>query len=123
VILEGAGDEQFDIVYSYKGRIVRYQHRYGGIYEHIRHTYANTNSAPQRGGPRRSCGRPCKDVRRRTPQAGEPGLPDRRRTKTIHDLVQMDLVSLSLLRGRRFEERQAIIAEPIVKEIASGSTS
>jgi excinuclease ABC subunit A len=38
--------------------------------------------------------------------------------KNIHDLVQMDLVSLQrYFQEVEFEERQALIAEPIVKEI------
>src|SRR5690606_21681913 len=48
VILHGAGDEQFDIVYKYKDREVRYQHRYGGLHQHIWHTYENTSSSGQR---------------------------------------------------------------------------
>ncbi|MEX0599774.1 MAG: excinuclease ABC subunit UvrA, partial [Rhodothermales bacterium] len=47
VILFGAGEEQFDIVYTYKDREVRYKHRFGGIYEHVQHTYDNTSSSSQ----------------------------------------------------------------------------
>src|SRR5690606_35621031 len=43
VLLEGAGDEQFNIVYRYKNREVSYKHRFSGLYQHIRHTYDNTS--------------------------------------------------------------------------------
>ncbi|MEM6338155.1 MAG: excinuclease ABC subunit UvrA, partial [Bacteroidota bacterium] len=48
VLLDGAGDRQFDIVYQYKKRQVRYQHRFGGLRQHVWHTYENTGSAQQR---------------------------------------------------------------------------
>jgi excinuclease ABC subunit A len=117
VILEGAGEKQFDIVYNYKDRIVRYRHRYGGIYEHIRHTYENTTSAPQRKWaeafmrplPCKACG-----GGRLKPES----LAFRIGDLNIHDLVRLDLVSLKeFFAATEFEERQGVIAEPIVKEI------
>jgi excinuclease ABC subunit A len=117
IILEGAGEEQFDIVYKYKDRIVRYRHRYGGIYEHIRHTYDNTTSSAQRKWAEAFMRPlPCKVCSggRLKPES----LAFRIGDKNIHDLVQMDLVSLQrYFQEVEFEERQALIAEPIVKEI------
>ncbi len=48
VLLEGAGEEQFDIVYKYKNREVRYKHRFTGVHGHIWHTYEQTSSATSR---------------------------------------------------------------------------
>lgn len=117
IILEGAGEEQFDIVYSYKDRIVKYRHRFDGVYAHIRHTYDNTTSAAQRKWaeafmrplPCKVCG-----GARLKPES----LSFRVGGRNIADLVQMDLVSLSRFFDEvDFEPRQAVIATPIVKEI------
>ncbi len=124
VLLEGAGDEQFDIVYSYKGRQVKYQHRFGGVYQHIEHTNANTNSSTQRRWaeafmrvrPCRTCG-----GGRLKPESLSFRIGN---TKTfegdqsIADLVQLDLRTLrAWFADLELEGRQAVIGEPIVKEI------
>ncbi len=125
VILEGADDQQFAIVYRYKGREVEYQHRYSGVNGHVWHTYENTGSNTQRKWAEaymrmRAC-HDCKGGRLK-PESLSYRIGN---TKTyegdasIADLVQMDLRSL-----RRFfdelnlEGRQAIIGEPIAKEIS-----
>jgi len=117
ILLEGAGDEQFDIVYRYKQREVRYKHRFGGVYQHIAHTYANTNSPKQRRWaeafmrplPCRECG-----GGRLKPEA----LSYKVNGKNIADLVQMDLVSLRRFFDTvDFSARTWLIAKPIVKEI------
>ena len=125
VLLEGAGDEQFDIVYSYKGREVKYEHRFGGVYQHIAHTHENTNSSTQkrwaeafmRVRPCRTCG-----GGRLKPESLSYRLGN---TKTyegdqsIADLVQMDLGTLrAWFADLELEGRQATIGEPVVKEIA-----
>ena len=117
VILEGAGDEQFDIVYRYKNREVKYKHRYSGVYGHIQHTYDNTSSGTQRKWAEAFMrAMPC-----RTCEGGRlkpESLSFRIGDKNIADLVQMDLGTL-----RQFFEtvelsgRQAVIAAPILKEI------
>src|SRR5690606_8889802 len=125
VVLEGAGDEQFDIVYRYKGREVKYKHRFGGVYGHITHTLDNSSS----GGQRRWAEafmrvRPCRTCGggRLKPEALAYRVGN---TKTyagdasIADLVQMDLRSLRRwFDDLRLEGRQAVIGAPIVKEIA-----
>ena len=117
IILEGAGEDQFDIVYRYKDRIVKYRHRYDGVYAHIRHTYDNTTSASQRQWaeafmrplPCKACG-----GARLKPES----LSFRIGGRNIAELVQMDLVSLRTFFDEvEFEDRQAVIARPIVKEI------
>ncbi len=124
VLLEGAGDEQFDIVYSYKGRQVKYEHRFGGVYQHIEHTNANTNSSTQRRWaeafmrvrPCRTCG-----GGRLKPESLSYRIGN---TKTyegdqsIADLVQMDLRAVrTWFAELKLDGRQAVIGEPIVKEI------
>ncbi len=118
VLLEGAGDEQFDIIYRYKTREVRYKHRFGGVYQHIAHTYANTNSPKQRRWaeafmrplPCRECG-----GGRLKPES----LSYKVQGKTIAELVQMDLVSLrQFFETVDFDARTWLIARPIIKEIA-----
>ena len=117
VILEGAGDEQFDIVYQYKKREVTYQHRYSGLYGHIWHTYENTNSSSQRKWaeafmrplPCRVCG---------GGRLKQESLSFRVGDQNIADLVQMDLQTLRrFFEDVRFEGQKATIAEPILKEI------
>ena len=118
VILEGAGDKQFDIVYSYKGRDVRYKHRYGGLYQHIWHTYENTGSSKQR--------RWAESFMRKMdcPKCGggrlkKQSLSYKLAGKSIADLANMDLTKLrAFFEDVELEEgRQSVIAEPIIKEV------
>ncbi|MEX1055607.1 MAG: excinuclease ABC subunit UvrA, partial [Rhodothermales bacterium] len=117
ILIHGAGEEQYDIVYRYKEREVRYRHRFGGIYQHIWHTYENTNSASQRKWAEAFMRRmPCSAC------AGgrlkKESLSFRIGGKNIADLVQMDLVTLrQFFADVELGERQALIARPIIKEI------
>ena len=46
VLLQGGGDERFDIEYTYaSGRTVTYKHRFTGLLEVLRHYYAETSSS------------------------------------------------------------------------------
>jgi len=118
VILEGAGEEQFDIVYGYKGREVRYKHRYGGLKQHIWHTYDNTNSSKQRRWAEsfmREMDCPaCGGGRLKT-----QSLHYKIDGKTIADLANMDLEHLrAFFDAVDFDsDRQRTIAEPIIKEV------
>jgi excinuclease ABC subunit A len=124
VILEGAGDEQFDIVYAYKGRQVTYQHRFGGVYGHVQHTLDNASTKAQRQWGEafmrvRACG-VCGGGRLK-PEAlsyrvGNTGTYDG--DASIADLVQLDLGALrQWFEELELEGRQGVIGEPIVKEI------
>ncbi len=117
VLLEGAGDEQFDIVYRYKNREVRYKHRFGGIHQHIWHTYRNTGSATQRRWAEsflrvqqcQACG---------GGRLKRESLSYRVADKSIAALVGMDLGSLHrFFETLKLEGRRAVIAAPIIKEI------
>ncbi|MCH8124184.1 MAG: excinuclease ABC subunit UvrA [Bacteroidetes bacterium] len=117
VLLEGAGEEQFDIVYRYKDREVTYRHRYSGVYGHIWHTYEHTSSAgSRRWAEAYMRNRPCT-----TCSGGrlrKESLSFRLGTHNIADLVSMDLRTLRLFFDTlELSDRQTIIAKPIVKEI------
>ena len=117
-ILDGAGDEQFDITYGYKGREVKYKHRFGGLYEHIWHTYENTSSSKKRRRAesfmREMDCSACGGGRLKT-----QSLHYKIAGKTIADLANMDLDQLrEFVEDVPFDnERQQRIAEPIIKEV------
>jgi excinuclease ABC subunit A len=124
VALEGAGEEQFEIVYKYKGREVRYQHRFHGVYGHVQHTWENTSSATQRKWaeaymrvrPCRTCGGGRLKPEALAYRVGPTRTYDGDRS--IADLVQMDLRALrAFFAGLALEGRQAASGGPIVKEI------
>ena len=117
VVLHGAGEEQFDIVYNYKNREVRYKHRFGGVYQHVMHTFQNTSSASQRKWAesfmREMACSECGGGRLK-----KESLSYRVGDKNIADLVQMDLRSLrDYFDGVELSDRQWLIARPIIKEI------
>ena len=117
VILEGAGDKQFDIVYRYKTRKVHYKHRYSGIYDHIWQTYEETSSTKKR--------RWAESFMREMPCSACGGGRLKKESlsfkvdgKSIAELVQMDLSSLrAFFEQVAFEGRRGQIAAPIMKEI------
>ncbi|MEM8489050.1 MAG: excinuclease ABC subunit UvrA [Bacteroidota bacterium] len=117
VIMEGAGDQQFDITYKYKNREVNYKHRFGGVNQHIWHTYSNTSSSSSRKWAeaymREMACSECGGGRLR-----KESLAYRIGEKNIAELVEMDLSSLrAFFQDLQLTERQWIIARPIVKEI------
>ena len=124
VILEGAGDEQFDILYSYKGRQVTYQHRFGGVYGHVEHTLENASSKSQRQWADafmrvracRTCGGGRLKPESLSYRVGTTHTYEG--DQSIADLVQMDLRELrDWFEGLELEGRQGVIGGPIVKEI------
>ncbi|MEM6325540.1 MAG: excinuclease ABC subunit UvrA [Bacteroidota bacterium] len=124
VILHGAGDEQFDIVYAYKGREVKYQHRFGGVMGHIQHTHENASAKGQKKWAEafmrviacRACGGGRLKPEALSYRIGNTGTYEG--DQSIADLVQMDLRRLGeWLDGLSLKGRQATIGEPIVKEI------
>ena len=124
VILDGAGEELFDVSYTYKGRTVAYQHRFGGIVGHIEHTASTTSSATQRAWadaftrmrPCTVCGGGRLKPESLSFRVGNTHTFDG--DQSIADLVQMDLQSLvAWFDALDLTGRQATIGEPIVKEI------
>ena len=117
ILLHGAGDDQFDIVYQYKDREVTYKHRYSGVFAHVWHTYENTSSNTSRKWAEAymrhmdctACG-----GGRLKPES----LSFKFDGKSIADLTRMDLVQLNEFLGSvQLSERQQVIGGPIVKEI------
>jgi len=118
ILLEGAGEEQFDIVYKYKDREVTYKHRFSGVNSHVLHTYENTSSNTSRKWAeafmRHMDCTACGGGRLR-PES----LAFKFSGKSIDELTRMDLSSLrSFINDVKLTDRQAVIAQPIVKEIA-----
>lgn len=117
IILTGAGEKKFDIIYRYKKREVTYKHRFGGVYQHVWHTYENTSSNTSRKWAeafmRQMACQTCGGGRLK-----RESLSFKVGDKNIADLVQMDLVTLrQFFETAAFTERQWMIARPIVKEI------
>ena len=124
VILEGAGDEQFDIQYAYKGRQVTYQHRFGGVYGHVQHTLENASNKSQRTWAEafmrlhacRVCGGGRLKPESLSYRIGNTNTYEG--DASIADLVQMDLRALrQWVEALELEGRQGTIGGPIVKEI------
>ena len=117
VILEGAGDEQFDITYRYKDRDVKYKHRFNGVFGHLRHTYDQTSSQVSRRWAEsfmRAMACPGCGGGRLKPES----LSFRFAGKNIAEIVSMDLASLrEFFSVVEISGRQEVIATPIVKEI------
>lgn len=118
VILHGAGEEQFDIVYHYKDREVRYKHRFGGLFEHLHHTYDSTTSPSQRKWAESYMREmPCKECG--GGRLKRESLSFRIGGKNMAELVAMDLASLRRFFDHvDFSERGRVISEPIIKEIS-----
>ena len=117
VILSGAGEDQFDIVYRHKNREVRYKHRFDGLVEHILHWYAHTTSNTQRKWAesfmrRHSCSE-CGGGRLK-----KESLSYRIGGRSIGELVRYDLWTLrAFFEDIRLSKRRGIIARPIIQEI------
>ena len=117
VILEGAGDEQFDITYRYKSREVKYKHRFGGVHQHIWHTYENSSSSVSRKWAEAFMrAMPCSECG--GGRLKKQSLSYTIGGKNIAELVSQDLESLrAFFQSLKMTERQWMIARPIVKEI------
>ncbi len=117
IILEGAGEQQFDISYKYKDRHVQYKHRYSGVYLHIWHSFENANS----GGSRKWAEAFMREMECRVCKGGRlkpESLAFRIDKANIADLVRMDLVSLAdFFKNIELSDRQWAIGRPIIKEI------
>ncbi|MFV1979706.1 MAG: excinuclease ABC subunit UvrA [Rhodothermia bacterium] len=116
-LIEGAGDELFDIRYTYRDREVVYKHRFGGIRQHIWHIYEHSNSNHSRRWSEsfmriRTCDS-CSGGRLR-PESLSYLIGGR----SISELTKMDLASLTEFFGKlELDGRKGVIAASIVKEI------
>ncbi len=118
VLLNGAGDDQFDIVYKYKDREVTYKHRFSGVNSHVLHTYENTSSNTSRKWAEaymRNMDCTACNGGRLKPES----LSFRFSDKSINELTRMDMITLrAFFSTVELTERQQVIAGPIVKEIS-----
>jgi excinuclease ABC subunit A len=123
-LLYGAGDERFDVKYTYSsGRSVTYRHRYAGILETLRNYYEETSSGNIREWVEsfmstRTC-ESCRGGRLRKESLSvlikdlSTGID-----YTIADIVGMHIVDTrTFFQNIRLTERQTTIARQILKEI------
>lgn len=123
-LLYGAGDERFDVKYTYSnGRSVTYRHRFAGIFETLRNYYEETSSGNIREWVEsfmstRTC-ESCKGGRLRKESLAvlikdqTTGID-----YTIADIVQMHIVDTQrFFPSIRLTGRQTRIARQILKEI------
>ncbi len=124
VLLNGGGDEKFEIEYRYaSGRTVTYRHRFTGLLDILKHYYDDTSSGTIREWVEaymasRRC--PACDGGRLKREHLAIKLEEERSGKrtSIHDVVSLDIGRAAEFFGSlHLGERQSIIAAPILKEI------
>ncbi|HLE57188.1 MAG TPA: excinuclease ABC subunit UvrA, partial [Rhodothermia bacterium] len=117
VLLDGAEDELFDIVYKYRDREVVYKHRFGGVRQHVWHIYEHSSSNQSRKWAEsfmRANACPVCGGGRLKPESLSYKVGDH----SIDQLTRMDLESLKAFFDRlEMDGRKGVIATPIVKEI------
>ena len=124
VLLNGGGDEKFDMEYRYaSGRTVVYKHRFTGVMDILSHYYGDTSSntirewvesfmnvkpCPACGGGR---------LRKESLAVRIEESPGGKQWN-IHDVVSLPITAAVGFFGRLdLPERQAVIAAPVLKEI------
>jgi excinuclease ABC subunit A len=123
-LLYGAGDERFDIKYTYStGRSVTYRHRFAGILDALRNYYEETSSGNIRGWVESFMStRTCESCKRGRLRKESLAVLLRDQTTSI-DYSIADVVKMHIVDAHRFfqtlhlTERQTIIATQILKEI------
>lgn len=124
ILMHGAGEKKFDIVYTFKSRDVVYNHRFEGLIQHVMQVHETTTSSTQRAWAEAYMRvRPCNVCGggRLKPQSlafriGNTGTFEG--DKSIADLTAMDLRTLfEWLSNFQPKGRQKIIGEPILKVI------
>jgi excinuclease ABC subunit A len=124
ILLYGAGDEKFEVAYTYsKTRTVTYRHRFVGIIETLRNYFEETSSGNIRDWVEsfmstRRC-ELCKGGRLRRESLSvlltdiQSGI-----AYTIRDMVQLPVSNAArFFKSLTLSERQTIIAHQILKEI------
>jgi excinuclease ABC subunit A len=124
ILLNGAGDEKFEIAYTYsKKRTVTYRHRFVGLFETLRNYFEETSSGNIRDWVEsymstRRC-ESCKGGRLRR-ESLSVLLTDvtSKKEYNIRDIVQLPVSDAArLFETLMLSERQMIIARQILKEI------
>lgn len=124
IILYGAGDEKFEIEYTYgSGRTTTYKHRFNGIISTLKHYYDETTSSSVRNWVESFMSvHPCSDCKggRLKKESLAVKLTDRKSKKAfnIHDIVRLSIKdSKNFFQELKLIERQTLIANQILKEI------
>jgi excinuclease ABC subunit A len=120
ILLNGAGNEQFEILYTYSsGRTAKYKHRYAGIFSMLQESYNNTSS----NGIREWAESFMNTIPCETCNGGrlkKESLFVRIDGSNIHDIVSASIKKcLKRIESFHFTNRQQEIARPILKEITS----
>jgi excinuclease ABC subunit A len=124
VLLEGGGDERFEIEYRFStGRTVVYRHRFGGLLDILKHYYAETSSNTIREWVEAymhatSC--PACNGGRLRPESLAVKILDQSsgRLYTIQDVVSLSIDRAAEFFGTlKLSERATLIAGQILKEI------
>ena len=124
VLLQGGGDEKFEIEYRYaSGRTVVYKHRFTGLLEILRHYYDDTSSNTIREWVEAyMAAKACPECRggRLKKENLAIKLQDESTGKqfNIRDVVSLAVTdAVKFFQGLRLAERPAVIAAPVLKEI------
>jgi excinuclease ABC subunit A len=124
VLLQGGGDEKFDIEYRYSsGRTVVYKHRFNGIIQILKHYYSDTSSNTIREWAEAFMNAaPCGDCGggRLRKESLAVRLTDEKTGKmfNVHDVVSLSIAEgVEFFRDLKLGDRQTVIAAPVLKEI------
>ncbi len=124
VLINGGGDEKFEIEYRYaSGRTVTYRHRFTGILDILKHQYQETGSNSIREWVEAYMNaQPCKECnggRLKKENLAIRLVDDATGARhSIADVVSLPIVdAVPFFKNLRLSERQSIIAAPVLKEI------
>ncbi len=124
VLLEGGGEEKFEIEYRFStGRTVVYRHRFGGLLDILKHYYEDTSSNSIREWVEAYMNAtPCPACKggRLRPESLAVKIHDQSsgRFVTIQDIVSLSIDRAAEFFGRlKLNERAVLIAGQVVKEI------
>lgn len=124
ILLNGAGDEKFEVEYTYNsGRKVIYKHRYNGILHSLQHYYDETSSNSIRQWVEAYMSvNPCSDCNggrlRKESLAVKITDIKTKRLMNIADVVRLSIKDAkNFFQNLKLSERQSIIANQILSEI------
>jgi len=124
VLMDGGGEEKFDIEYRYaSGRTVVYKHRFGGVLDILKHYYSDTSSNTIREWVEAYMNvKPCPACaggRLRKESLAVRLLNERDgKLLNIHDVVSLSIAeAVEFFGSLKLGERQTAIAAPVLKEI------
>jgi excinuclease ABC subunit A len=124
ILLNGGGDEKYEIPYTYSsGRVVKYRQKYGGVMATLRRFFDETSSEGVRRWVESYMNTiPCSACAggRLRPESLAVKLIDAKsaRAASINEVVNLSIAEAAeYFRDLSFTERQGVIAEQVLKEI------